>query len=152
MLKMDTTLDYNTLQTSIDKVIGKIGLSKTIHLLDSFVTNTSIQPSEHDKIKVITQYLVSMAIKVFDLNEELFYVSNVREYKDARRCCFHLLRRYTGDTFPKIGIAFQCSERTVAYGYGKAAEYLAVPKGNTKFVSKYMKVESVLVEFIGKLN
>ena len=65
---------------------------------------------------------------------------------------FSFITQVPGDTFPKIGISFQCSERTVAYGYGKAAEYLAVPKGNTKFVSKYMQVESVLVEFIGKLN
>lgn len=149
---MDTTSDYTTLQTNIDKVIGKIGLTKTICLLESFLANTSVKQSEHDKIKVITQYLVSTTIKVFDLNEELFFVSNVHEYKDARRCCFHLLRKYTGDTFPKIGIAFQCSERTVAYGYNKAAEYLAMPKGNPKFFSKYGRIEAVMVEFIGKLN
>ena len=149
---MNTTSDYTTLQSNIDKVIGKIGLIKTIGLLESFLANTSVKQSEHDKIKVITQYLVSTTIKVFDLNEELFFVSPVNEYKDARRCCFHMLRKYTGDTFPKIGIAFQCSERTVAYGYNKAAEYLAVPKGNPKFFSKYGQIEAVMVEFIGKLN
>ena len=67
-------------------------------------------------------------------------------------CCFHLLRKYTEDTLPKIGLSFQCSERSVEYGCNKASERLAVPQGNTRFVTNYIAIEARLLEFIGKLN
>lgn len=146
------TKDYNTLQRSIDKVVGKIGLQKTIHLLESFISNTSIKQSGQEKSRMIAQYVIGIAIKEYDLQEELFFVSYIREYRDARMSCFHLLRKYTEETQPKIGLAFQCSERTVEYGCGKTAERLAVPQGNTKFVANYMAIEAKLVDFIGKIN
>lgn len=144
--------NYNTLQKSIDKVVGKIGLDKTIHLLDSFINNTYIKHTQQEKVRMVSQYLMGLAIKEFELKEELFFQSNVREYRDARMCCFHLLRKYTEDTLPKIGLLFQCSERTVEYGCNKASERLAVPKGNTRFVTNYVAIEARLLEFIGKIN
>ena len=143
---------YNKLQSSIDKVIGKIGLQRTIYLIDSFICNTTVTQNEQEKIKMITQYLVSLAVKVFELESELFYISNVREYRDARMCCFHLLRKYTDDTYSKIGLSFSCSERIVMYGYSKSEERLSIPKGNAKFVANYTLLESKLIGFIGKIN
>lgn len=144
--------NYTSLQKSIDIVVGKIGLEKTIQLLDSFINNISVTHSEKEKVQLLTQYLVGIAIRVFSLEEELFYVSSSREYRDARMCCFHLLRKYTEDTLPQIGLAFRCSERSVEYGYGKAVERLALPQGNPIFVSSYSVMETKLVEFIGKIN
>jgi len=144
--------NYITLQLTIDKVVGQLGILKTISLLESFVGKTTIGQGEHKKNKIISQYLVGAAIKEFDLHEELFYVSHVREYRDARMCCFHLLRKYTQDTLPKIGLTFQCSERSVEYGCTKVSERLAHPKGYVKFVSAYQAIEIKLLEFIGKIN
>lgn len=144
--------NYQTLQKSIDKVVGKIGLDKTIHLLESFISNTYVKHTQQEKVRMVTQYLISLAVKEFELEDELFFHSNVREYRDARMCCFHLLRKYTEDTLPKIGLMFQCSERTVEYGCGKASERLAVPQGNTRFVTNYIAIEARLLEFIGRIN
>ena len=144
--------NYNSLQRSIDKVVGKIGLEKTIHLLESFINNTYIKHTQQEKVRMVTQYLIGLAIKEFELKDELFFQGNIREYRDARMCCFHLLRKYTENTLPKIGLAFQCSERTVEYGCNKASERLAVPQGNTRFVTNYIAMEARLLEFIGKLN
>lgn len=152
MSETNTASDYGHLQTSIDKVIGKIGLHRTICLLDSFICNTTVTKNEQEKIKMITQYLVNLAIRVFELDAELFYISNVRSYRDARMCCYHLLRKYTDDTFSKIGLSFQCSERIVMYGYSISDERLSMPKGNTRFVSNYTLLESKLIDFIGKIN
>jgi hypothetical protein len=143
---------YIQLQASIDEVVGKIGLNKTICLLNSFISNTSVSQNDGEKIKMITHYLVSVAIKVFDLRDDIFYVSAVREYRDARMCCFHLLRKYTEDTYPKIGLNFNCSARIVMYGCITVDDRLAVPKGNGKFVANHGLLESKLIEFIGKIN
>ncbi|MBS1635386.1 MAG: hypothetical protein JST26_05640 [Bacteroidetes bacterium] len=147
-----TTDDYHRLQSGIDKVIGKIGLQRTIFLLDSFINNTTITQNEQEKIKMVTSYLVNLAVRVYDLNAELFYISQERSYRDARMCCFHLLRKYTDDTFSKIGLSFGCSERSVIYGHTVSEERLSMPKGNMAFVANYTLLESKLIEFIGKIN
>lgn len=146
------TNNYNQLQDSIDKVIGKIGLRRTKYLLDSFIDNTTVTQNEREKIKMVTQYLVSLTIKVFELKEYPFFISTVREYRDARMCCFHLLRKYTEDTYPKIGLNFNCSARIVMYGCFTVDDRLAMPKGNSRFVANYTLLESKLIEFIGKIN
>ena len=144
--------NYLELQQTIDKVIGKIGLENTKTLLDGFINNTEIKQTERDKIAMISHYLVSSAVKVFELKEELFYTSRVREYRDARMCCFHLLRQYTQDSFPKIGLFFNQKARIVMYGFFVLEDHLAMPKGNSKLVAKYRLLQSLLVEFIGKIN
>ena len=143
---------YSQLQISIDKVIGKIGVERTRYLLDSFIKNTTITQNEGEKIKMITQYLVSVAIKIFDLQETVFFISPVTEYRDARYCCFHLLRKYTEDSYPKIGLNFHCSSRIVMYGCSTSDERLNFPKAHAKFVNNYTLLESKLIEFIGKIN
>lgn len=149
---MSTETDYSKLQTSIDKVIGKIGLEKTICLMESFINNTSIKTNEQERIKLITQFLKGVAISVYELEERLFLDSQLRDYKDARMCCFHLIRKYSEDTYSKIGLAFQCSERVVSYGFNKTEERLEFPKGNAKFNENYNLMEARLIEFIGKIN
>ncbi len=146
------TNNYTQLQDSIDKVIGKIGLRRTKYLLDSFIDNTTVMQNEREKIKMVTQYLISLTIKVFELKEDVFFISTIREYRDARMCCFHLLRKYTEDTYPKIGLNFNCSARIVMYGCFAVDDRLAMPKGNSGFVSNYTLLESKLIEFIGKIN
>lgn len=147
-----TPSDYTQLQSSIDKVIGKIGLQRTVFLLENFTNNLTVRVGEQEKIKLVNQFLINLAIHVFELEAELFFLSDVREYRDARMCCYHLLRKYTGDTFARIGLAFQCSQRAVSYGYAVAGERLEMPKGHPVFASKYTLLESHIIEFIGKLN
>jgi len=144
--------DYLQLHNSIDKVVGKIGLERTIFLTESFIKNTSVTFNEGEKIKMISRYVSNLAIESFELAAESFYISVVRDYRDARMVCYHLLRKYTSDTFSKIGLAFQCSERCVAYGFRITEERLANPKAFAVFVGNYHVLESKLLEFIGKLN
>lgn len=146
------TKDYNNLQASIDKVIGRIGLEKTVFLLESFVDTAAACEDSASRIRMITQYLVKIACDVFALNEESFFKSQVREYRDARMSCFHLLRKYTADSYPKIGRAFYTGERVVMYGINKTTERLEYTKGNPAFVQSYDAMESRLIVFISKLN
>ena len=144
--------DYNTLQSTIDKVVGKIGLGHTIELLETFIGNTSIKHSTPEKIKLLSHYIITLAIQHFDLSEQLFFVNAKQEYRDARMCCFYLLRKYTQDSYPKIGLAFRTSERTVEYGCAKVSERIEAPKGNAGFVARFIAIETGLLEFITKIN
>jgi hypothetical protein len=143
--------NYITLQHTIDKVLGKIGLEQTITLLESFLGNTNIATNQTEKLKLTSGYVISWAIEIFDLQEEHFYSSNIREYREARMSCFYLLRKYTKCTYSKIRLIFNASERIVGYGNDKATEWLSVPKSNVKFVSHHGQLEAKLIEFIGKI-
>lgn len=152
MGSFSTAKTYTELQLSIDKVIGKIGVERTIHLLDTFIQNTTITQNEQEKIKMISQYLISLAIKVFELNESIFFSSSVTEYRDARYCCFHLLRKYTKDSYPKIALMYSSSSRVVMYGCSVTEERLNFPKVHSRFMRNYGLLESKLIEFISKID
>ena len=144
--------NYNTLQASIDKVIGEIGLDKTVSLLESFIDNAAECVGSEVKIKLVTQYLVTAVCDIFSLNEAKLMSSPMRDYRDGRMCCFHLLHKYTSDSYVKIGLAFHTNDRIVRYGVNKTAERLEYPKGNAVFTQNYNAMESRLIAFISKLN
>lgn len=146
---MNKTTDYKQLQDTIDKVIGQIGLEETEVLLNSFINNIPVQGESEQKM--ITQYVISLSIEVFHLNEREFLSNNTRNYQDARYCCFHLLHKYTGKTFSKIARLFNLSDRQVSYGYRTADERLSIPKFHIEFVENYKNVESKIARFLAKM-
>jgi hypothetical protein len=152
MNKEREAFDYFKLQRNLDRIIDKVGLQRTVCLLENFSNNMTIKIGEHQKIKLVMQFVINAAIQIFELEPKLFFICDIREYRDARMACYHLLRKYTGDTFARIGLAFQCSERAVTYGNMVAEQRLELPKGHKSFVTKYSQIESQILEFIGKLN
>lgn len=143
---------YNHLQNSIDKVVGKIGVKQTIHLLDNFINNVAIDENETKKVKMVTDYLVVTAIKVFNLDEEIFYTSQIKEYKEARMCCYHLLKKYTEASYANIGHQFKQKKRNAVYGHVKIEECLSVPHSYSRLLSNHAIIEAKLIEFISKIN
>lgn len=143
---------YAQLQSSLDKVVNKLGPERATFLLESFIANTTLTENEKGKIKFVLEFLAAKAIAVFDLEEELFYDCDIRAYRDARMACFHLLKKYTNDTFSKIGLSFKCSERVVAYGFHTVDERLKLPKFYQDFVAKYVILESDTINFIANIN
>ncbi len=143
---------YAQLQGCLDKVISKLGPERTTFLLESFIANTTLSENEKGKIKLVLEFLAAKAIEVFALEEEHFYYCDIRAYRDARMCCYHLLKKYTSDTFSKIAQSFKCSDRAVSYGYHTADDRLTMPKSHEDFVAKYIFLESEVINFIAKIN
>ena len=144
---------YSQLQSSLDQVIGKIGLQRTINLLDGLLSPS--QPAavrESARVRLVTEYLVSEATRLFALDENHFYSSHIREYREARMCCYYLLRKYTDASFPKIGLDFRCSERKVIYGANKCAERMTFPQGHKEFTGTCEQLETRLLVFLSHLN
>ena len=144
--------DYLTLQKRLDAVIGKIGLSKTIQLIEGFIDNSSIKVNEVEKFKLITAYIISQTIDIFDLKEDQFYTSKIREYRDGRMACFHLLKHYTDCSYAKIGEAFNQKKRNILYFCQKCDEMLSIPQFYRVFTDRYMSLENRVISFIAKLS
>lgn len=143
---------YANLQQSIDKVIGKIGLQRTIDLLESFLKGITVQKKETEKLKLIFAYLVASAAKCYDLTEDQLFNETSQEAKDARMICYHLLHKYGHFSYQKIGDKFKQPKRTVMYYSLKAGEYLTIPGSYKELMQKYTAIENELIEFIGKMQ
>lgn len=147
-----TAYDYHDLQQSIDSLIGKFGLQKTIEVIDSLTNNTELTTQDKEKVKLLLVFIISQSIEVFDLKEENFYTSTVQEYREARMCCYFLLKKYTDSSYAKIGEGFNQSKRAILYNYHKCDEILSIPQFYKPFVEKFKILENNTINFIAKLN
>lgn len=147
-----TNYNYHDLQEHIDKLLGKFGLQKTVEVINSLASNTQLTASEEEKSKLLLVFIISQSIEVFDLKEENFYSSTVQEYREARMCCYYLLKKYTDCSYAKIGESFNQSKRAVLYNYHKCDEILSIPQFYKAFVEKYKSLENNTINFIAKLN
>ena len=143
---------YLHLQKSLDKVLGKIGVDNTIELLESFIDNTSLDTLHVKKIMLITQYIIAGSIDVFDIEQQYFYTSNVREYREARMATYHLLRKYTDFSYTKIGGLFNQKKRNIIYFCNKCTDILFLPQYNEVFADRYAILEKQIITYISKLN
>lgn len=147
-----TKLNYNDLQLSIDKVVGKIGLSKTINLLEGFIGNSSMTVGGPSKVKVIAAYFVSKSIEVFELNDRKFYTSREPKYSEARMACFHLLKKHSQYSYSNIGDAVGLKKRTILYYHNKCKDILSISHFYQPFIEKYDLLENCAIDFISKLK
>lgn len=144
--------DYSDLQQSVDTLIGKFGLIKTIEVINNLTGNTQLQSSDTQKVKLLLVFVISQSIEIFNLQESQFKESTVQEYRDARMACYFLLKKYTDTSYAKIGENFGQSKRAVMYNYHKCDEILSIPQFYKPFVERYKMLENNVINFIAKLN
>ncbi|MDW3191939.1 MAG: hypothetical protein R8G66_06230 [Cytophagales bacterium] len=144
--------NYESLQRQIDVVIGKIGLHNTIFLLSTFIDETSIPVEQTQRLQMISQYLITRAIDVFELKEKMFFTSAIQEYREARMACYHLIKKYTGVSYSKIAEDFGLTKRNVLYNCNKCEERLSVPYYYQSFVDKYAILEKSIIKITSKLT
>ena len=147
-----TDYNYQDLQESIDILLGKFGLQKTIEVLGSLSSNTSLSRSENNKQKLLLVFLISESIRVFDLQEKQFYTSSIQEYKEARMACYFLLKKYSDMSYAKIGEGFSKSKRAILYNYQKCEEMLSIGQFYKDFVLRFKALENNTINFIVKLG
>ena len=151
-LMKKTAYDYHDLQQSIDTLIGKFGLQKTIEVIESLSSNTKLTARDEEKSKLLVVFIISQSIKVFDLKEDRFYSSSVQEYREARMSCYYLIKKYSDSSYAKIGESFNQSKRAILYNYHKCDEILSIPQFYKDFVEKFKSLENNTINFIAKLN
>ncbi|MFY0689126.1 MAG: hypothetical protein JXQ90_18295 [Cyclobacteriaceae bacterium] len=145
-------LNYSDFQKKVDAVVGKLGLHNAAFLLDSFIDNTSVSMQETQRLEIVSRFLIMEGIKVFELQEKLFFTSGIQEYREARMACYHLIKKYTGASHAKIAEDFGLTKRNVLYSCEKCKERLSVSYFYENFCQKYDLLEKRIIHFISKLT
>ncbi len=143
---------YTDLQHSVDELVGKYGLEKAVQMLKIFSQNTQIKVTNPRRLKLITDYVVAECAEIFDVNEQQLSSSTIREYREARMACYHLLSKYTGSSYARIGQRFGWEYHNVFYFYHKCEEILSLPGYYKNFIKMYNALEASTINFISKLN
>lgn len=144
--------NFQKLQLALEQVVDKIGIQKTIVLLESFDTNSSVNDAEQVKVKLITSNTVTQSILHFDLIEKEFHTSTIKEYREARMVCYHIIHTYTDCSYAKIGELFGLKKRNILYYCHKCKELLESLQGHKDFVDRYKAIEAHTIKFIGEIN
>ena len=145
-------LNYADLQQSVDELVGKFGLEKSVEIINSFSRNSRIGRSEIRKLKLIKDYIIAETILIFDLDEKNFFNSEIREYREARMACYHLLNKYTENSHSKIAETFGKKRGSALYFIHKCNNILSIPQFYPSFIEKYRGLESSTIHFISKLK
>ena len=143
--------NYSDLQRSIDELVGKHGLEKTVDIIRHFSGNTRIPVSQPHRLKLISDYITSQCIMLFDLEETNFHASTITEYREARMACYHLLKIYTDSSYARIGERFGWNLYHVFYFCKKCEEILSIPQYYKPFIEKYSSLEKCTINFIANL-
>lgn len=145
-------LNYADLQKSVDELVGKHGLEKAVHIIRHFSSNAKIPVADSHRLKLITDYIISQCITLFDLDAKQFNSCTIREYREARMACYHLLKKYTDCSYSRIGQRFGWKLHTVFYFCQKCDEILSLPQFYKSFADKYSSLEGNTINFISKLK
>ncbi len=145
-------VSYADLQRGIDELVGRHGLAKAVQIVRHFSGNTRLPVSKNHRLKLIKEYIVSQCIDVFDLDASLFNTSTVREYREARMACYHLLKKFTGSSYAQIGQHFGWRMHTVYYFCQKCDEILSIPQYYKSFTDRYRSLEGSTLYFLSSLK
>lgn len=143
---------YVDLQRSIDALVGRHGLERAIHIIEHFSRGAKIPVSKNHRIKLITDYIVSQCIDIFDVDAASFHTSTVAEYREARMACYHLIKKLTDISYGRIAERFGWPLHTVYYFYHKCDEMLSIPQFYKSFAEKYNSLEQSAIGFISQLK
>ena len=134
---------YHDLQDTLDKVVGKIGLERTVMLLKNMVgENTSTSCEE--RISLLTSLIISRCKTVFAQD---FLTGKERECREGRMACYHLLRKYTNASYERVAKLLSRKKRNVSYATCKCEDLLSIPQFHKTFMEKYKALENSILEY-----
>jgi hypothetical protein len=145
------TRSYSELQDSLDHTLGKLGLDRTITMLDIFGNDgdSFIQaPLRASIIKVFIKHHCAMA---YELPESEFGHCGTQEHKECRMIGFHLFTKYNDCSYRKIGHEFGLNKRQVRYIIEQCSERLSLANTYKLFYQRYAQIEDLVFAFVTRL-
>lgn len=139
---------YSTIENLIAQAIGTLGVENTILVLEKILSQTDHTKSDRPKPSMVSlaNFLTSEAIIVFELQKLDFIYNDLKEGREARKACFHLIHKLTGASYALIGRTFGLSRRLIQYHCSSVEDMLSLPKANRDFVAKHSFLEKKVVE------
>jgi len=150
--RFTTDPSYQALMTYLHACIRQLGIKKTTSLLDAFLNHKHRTIGRPQLQKMVGQFLISECIRQFELREWDFFSSKIKEYREARMICFHLLKVHTKMSYPKMAEDFGMVKRNVMYAATKCSEKLSIAMYYPAFAKKYESIEKEVILFISKLK
>lgn len=121
-------------------------------MIQGFLNNTNPDLDSNDHQRLVVDYLVLQAMKIFDIRPDDFYTGQSPDDKEARMACIHLLKQTTRYTYKRIGTYFNTNERSMLYFKQKCDEQLEIPQYYPEFTKRYEALEQQLIAFISKME
>ena len=144
--------DYADLQEEIDKLIGKLGMAKTIKVIKQISGTREGKKKVAQKDILIPAFVTSEAFKIFEVVHTKTGKNTSTPYKEARMASYYLMDQYTELSYNEIGKSFQQKKFGVYYHLMKCKDALSLPKMNKTFVSRLTVLEELLIEFLTNIN
>ncbi|MCB0374789.1 MAG: hypothetical protein KDD04_02610 [Sinomicrobium sp.] len=143
---------YAALQEGVDNLVLEFGLPQAIRMIDGLYRNTTIIHKAARRYELIKDYIIGEAVLIFDLDEKDLFKNNIRECREARMACYHILSKYVKDSHSGIASAFGRKRSSVLYFIHKCNEILSLPENYKGFLEKYKALESATIRFITNLK
>lgn len=129
---------FQRIQKGIDNLISKHGTESAADIIESI----TFQAPNH-KI-LLKELILKEVIVLFKINYKLLCVSNTKEYKEARKCCFYLLNKHCKMSQAQIKNEFPKFPKTTGSINGciiRMREIIEFPKANQSLYDKYSLIE-----------
>ena len=145
------SVSFQYLLSKVDAVVNKIGLARTLTLLETIQNNAQIDGQNLNRLKCVANYLAGRCIDIYTLEPKKFTTHSGVHYREARMACYHLLISYTQASYSQVARALEVQNYQVKYGYNKYQEYLEIPQHYPKIIQQYRQLEHELTTFLSQL-
>jgi len=137
--------------TTLDQFVSKYGLSRSTNILNGFLQarKKEVWNSKHGKL--VMDFVAAEAIEIYGIDEHQLVSGTDQDCRDARMCCYVVLKNYTEYSFTQIGAYFGRDKQHTAYYTYKLREVLTIPEYYRDLVARYIELEERFADFLGKL-
>lgn len=146
------SVNYQDLQRTIDRCIGKFGIAHTMLILNSAVNGKSKLQNWIPTDKLLIQFIKQHCCSAFNVDYEDFGKSASLRHRDCKYIAVHLARKHLEMTYGPLVKCFGLTKHQVVYACLTCDERLEAPYTYTAFNRSYNDIEHQLLNFISQLQ
>lgn len=137
---------------SLEQFVSKYGLARSTSILKSFVQTRARERWNTRRRQLVFDFIAEEATQVFGLQPTELLTGTNMDCRDARMCCYVLVKGYTDFTYKQLGTYFQRDKQHLIYYTRKLREILTIPDYYRDLVARYVELEERFAHFLTKLN
>lgn len=139
---------FKRIQKGIDTLISIHGSETAASLIEAITLEKN---SKAYTFTVNLQKLIEkQVVETFRINQKLLSSSNDTKYKEARKCCFYLLKKHcdmSAGAIKKQYPKYLKTRNNIASEINQMLQIVELPQINKKLYEKFVLVEQKIVDF-----